>query len=106
MYVDQNSLVFCNPDLEKAEFAVVKHKYALRHLEIQSDRSDPRILNIIVKERNEFVDLSISLDDVNKANNLKKQLEEHRKNSKNTEFILLVSYFDELLNKFNLDYNI
>ena len=57
-----------------------------------------------VKE--DLIDLAIYFDDVNRATTIKKQLEEHLKNSKSTEFILLVSYFDELLNKFNLDYNI
>lgn len=106
MCIDQNYLVFCTPDPLKTEFAIVKNKYALRHLEVQMDRSDPRILNTIVKEKEDLIDLAIYFDDVNRATTIKKQLEEHLKNSKSTEFILLVSYFDELLNKFNLDYNI
>jgi hypothetical protein len=106
MCIDQNYLVFCLPDSNRPEYAIVKNKYALRHIEVQIDRGDPRVLNLLVKEKNTISEQSIYLDDINKANTLKKQLEEHKKNSKNTEFILLVSYFDELLNKFNLDYNI
>ena len=106
MLIDQNYIMFCVPDPTKSEFVIIKNKYALRHLEVQIDRSDPRILNISVKEKNNFIDLALYLDDVTKASNLKTQLEENRKSSKSTEFILLVSYFDELLNKFNFDFNI
>ena len=106
MCIDQNNLVFCTPDSEKCEYAVVKNRYSLRNIDVQIDRNDLKMLNLIVKEKSNVIELSISLDDVSKANTLKKQLEDHRKNTKNTEFILLLSYFDELLNKFNLDYNI
>ena len=106
MLIDQNYIMFCVPDPNKSSYAIIKNKFALRHLEVQIDRSDPRILNIIVKDKNDFTDLALYLEDVTKASNLKTQLEEHRKSSKNTELILLISYFDELLNKFNFDFNI
>lgn len=107
MLIEQNHVLFCLIDTNKSDIAVVKHKYALRHLEVQVDRADPRILNLIVKDnKNEYIDLCMYLDEIAKVTSLKRMLEEQRKSSRNTEYILLVSYFDELLNNWNIEFNI
>jgi hypothetical protein len=107
MVIEQNYVLFCLVDPNKQDSATVKYKYALRHLEVQIDRADPRILNLIVKDnKNEYIDLCMYLDEIQKVGNIKRMLEEQRKCSRNTEFILLVSYFDELLNNWNLEFNI
>jgi hypothetical protein len=99
MMIYQNYLFFVQPDLRDQNQIVVKYKYALRDLEAQIDRSDPRILNLIVKDKNNYIDLSLSFDDVSKTTSVKKSLEENRKSSRNTEYLLLDSYFDDLINK-------
>ena len=38
-------------------------------------------------------------EDVNKTSSVKKSLEEQRKSSRNTEYLLLDSYFDDLISK-------
>lgn len=107
MLIEQNYVLFCLVDSNKQDTATVKYKYALRHLEVQIDRADPRILNLIVKDnKNEYLDLCMYLDEIGRVANIKRMLEEQRKSSRNTEFILLVSYFDELLNNWNLEFNI
>ena len=107
MLIEQNYVLFCLVDSTKLDTATVKHKFALRHLEVQIDRADPRILNLIVKDsKNEYIDLCMHLDEIGKVSGIKRMLEEQRKSSRNTEFILLVSYFDELLNNWNLEFNI
>ena len=99
-------MVICTPHYLKEEYAIVKYKYAVRNLELQIDRSDPRVLNTIVKDKENLMEIKIYFDDVNKVNNIKRELEEIQMNSKSTEIILIVSYFDDLLNKYILDYNI
>ena len=106
MFIDQNYMVICTPHYLNEEYAIVKYKYAVRNLELQIDRSDPRVLNTIVKDKENLMEIKIYFDDVNKVNNIKRELEEIQMNSKSTEFILIVSYFDDLLNKYILDYNI
>ena len=107
MLIEKNYLLFCILDNYKTDTAIVKFKYALRHLEVQIDRADPRILNLIVKDnKNSYIDFCLYLDEIGQVTNLKRMLEEQRKSSRNTEFILLVSYFDELLNNWNLEFNI
>jgi hypothetical protein len=87
------------PDQKDFSFGLIKYKYALRHLEAQFDRSDPRMLNIIVKHKNNYIDISMCFEDVNKTAGVKKSLEEQRKSSRNTEYLLLDSYFDDLISK-------
>ena len=106
MCIETNYLVFCAPDTLKTEFAIVNHKYPLRQLLVQIDKNDSKVLNIIAKEKQYLNELVIYFDDSNRTTIIKKQLEEFQKNSVSNQFILLVSYFDELLNKFNLDHNI
>lgn len=101
-FVYQNYLVFVQPDLKNADMVVIRFKYALRDLESQTDRSDPRILNLIAKDKNgAYTDLSLSFDDVNKLVSAKKSLEENRKTSRNMELMLMNSYFEALLNDFD-----
>ena len=92
-------MYFGIPDIKETNFALIKYKYALRHLEAQIDRADPRLLNLIVKDKNNYIDLILVFEDVNKVIAVKKSLEEQRKSSRNTEYILLDSYFDDLINK-------
>lgn len=107
MVIEHNNVFFCLVDTNKPDIAIVKYKFALRHLEVQIDRADPRILNLIVKDhKGEYIDLCMYLDEVQKVTSVKRLLEEQRKCSRNTEYILLVSYFDELLNNWNQEFNI
>jgi hypothetical protein len=107
MLIEHNHILFCLVDNNKPDTAVVKYKYALRHLEVQFDRADPRILTLCLKDnKKEFLDLFMYLDEIGKVTSIKRMLEEQRKSTRNTEFIMLVSYFDELLNKWNLEFNI
>ena len=99
LLIYQNYLYFAQPDLKDPQFALIKYKYALRHLEAQFDRSDPRILNLIVKDKNNYIDISLYFEDVNKTSSVKKSLEEQRKSSRNTEYLLLDSYFDDMISK-------
>jgi hypothetical protein len=99
MIVYQNYLYFAQPDLKDSSFSLVKYKYALRHLEAQIDRSDPRVLNLIVVDKGKYVEIALSFEDVGKTSQIKKILEEHRKSSRNTEYLLLDSYFDDLISK-------
>jgi hypothetical protein len=99
MLIYQNNLHFAQIDINDNNFVNIKYKYALRHLEAQIDRSDPRILNLIVKEKSSYIDLSLSFDDVSITTNVKRSLEENRKSSRNTEYLLLDTYFEDLISK-------
>ena len=99
LLIYQNHMFFAQPDQKDPSFAQIKFKYALRHLEAQFDRSDPRVLNLIVKDRNIYIDITLYFEDVNKTAAVKKSLEEQRKSSRNTEYLLLDSYFDDLISK-------
>jgi hypothetical protein len=99
MMIYQNHLYFAQPDLKDSSLSVVKYKYALRHLEAQIDRSDPRVLNLIVKDKNSYMDIALTFEDVSKTTTVKKSLEENRKSSRNTEYLLLDSYFEDLISK-------
>jgi len=99
MIIYQNHLYFALPDSNDPQFAVVKYKYALRHLEAHIDRSDPRIINLVVKVKKEYFDIFLYFEDVSKTMGVKKILEENRKSAKNTEYLLLDSYFDDLIAK-------
>jgi hypothetical protein len=99
LLIYQNHLYFAQSDVKEPQFALIKYKYALRHLEAQIDRSDPRILNLIVKDKTNYLDLSLYFEDVNRTTSVKKSLEEQRKSFRNTEYLLLDSYFDDLISK-------
>ena len=90
MLIEQNYVLFCIVETNKIDTATVKYRYALRHLEVQIDRADPRILNLIVKDnKNSYIDFCLYLDEINKVLNLKRMLEEQRKSSRNTEWNLI-----------------
>lgn len=99
MLIYQNHLYFAQPDFNDPSFSVVKYKYALRHLEAHIDRSDPRIINLVVKVKKEYFDIFLYFEDVSLTMNVKKILEENRRSAKNTEYLLLDSYFDDLISK-------
>ena len=52
LLIYQNHIYFAKLDIENTNLVTIKFKYALRHLEAQIDRSDSRILNLIVKDKN------------------------------------------------------
>lgn len=107
MIFNINSLIFSIQDQTNKNLLIVKHKFALRNIEVQVDRSDPRLMNLMAKDsKDEYVDICLFLEDVNDSISLKKKLEENRKLGRNTEYILLVKYFDDLLNNWNIDFNI
>jgi hypothetical protein len=99
LIIYQNHLIFATTEANNPMHFLIKYKYALRHIEIQFDKSDPRVLNLIAKERNNYIDLSILFDEINKCSAMKKLIEENRKSSKNTEYLLFDSYFDSMLMK-------
>lgn len=99
MLVYQNNLYFGLPDNKDQLFTMIKYKYALRHLEAQIDRGDPRILNLIVYEKGKYMEIALAFEDVTRTTAIKKNLEEHRKSARNTEYLLLDSYFDDLISK-------
>ena len=96
----QNYLCFAQTEAKKPGCVLIKYKYPLRHIEAQFDRSDPRILIILAKDKNNnMVDLSVNFDDMGKTQNIKQSIEQNRKSARNTEYLLLDSYFDDLINK-------
>jgi hypothetical protein len=99
MLIYQNHLYFAQPDFNDPSFSVIKYKYALRHLEAHIDRSDPRVINLVVKVKKEYFDIFLYFEDVSLTMNVKKILEENRRSAKNTEYLLLDSYFDDLISK-------
>lgn len=110
LIIFQNQLCFAqidstnsqnDPNMNKInkEYVIMKYKYALRYVEAHFDRSDPRLLNIVAKDKQNYVDLSVYFDDMGKTSNIKQSIEENRKSARNTEYLLLDSYFDELINK-------
>lgn len=99
LIIYQNYLVFGTIQSIDQMNILIKYKYALRHIEVQYDKSDPRILNLIAKQGNHYIDLSISFEEINRCSAMKKLIEENRKSSKNTEYLLFDSYFDNLLMK-------
>lgn len=96
----QNQLCFAQTDDNFSGSVVIKYKYPLRHIEAHFDRSDPRVLSLQAKDKNnKHVDLSVYFDDMGKTSNIKQTIEENRKSARNTEYLLLDSYFDDLINK-------
>jgi len=99
LIIYQNYLIFAiNECKDKLNLKII-YKYALRHIEVQLDKFDTKALNLIAKEKNNYIDLSILFDDSSKSSVMKKLIEENRKSSKNTEYLLFDSYFDSLLMK-------
>ena len=74
----------------------------MRHIETQVDKSDLKILNLIVKDHSGYCDISIIFGDVSIASSVFKILEESKKAFRNTEYLLLDSYFEDLINKSKL----
>jgi len=99
MIIFQNQLCFASIDTNKNDVVTMKYKYPLRYVEAHFDRSDPRLLNIVAKDNNSFVDLSVYFDEMGKTSNIKQIIEENRKSERNNEYLLLDSYFAELINK-------
>lgn len=95
----QNYIIFANTETKDKTHLSIKYKYALRHIEVQFDKADPRLLNSIAKEKNNYIDLSILFNEISKCSAMKKLIEENRKSAKNTEYLLFDSYFDSLLMK-------
>ncbi len=97
--VNNNMLLFCQPGSENQYKVTLKYKHAIRNIELQIDRSNPRLICLVVKDQQKYKDYLIELHEVNKTTGMKTYLEETRKSVKNTEYILLDSYIDDLLNK-------
>ncbi len=96
----QNHLCFAQTNSKLHGSVTIKYKYPLRHVDAHFDRSDPRILIVIAKDKNgNVVDLSVCFDDMGKTSNIKQSIEENRKSTRNTEYLLLDSYFEDLINK-------
>lgn len=100
-----NYIYFCAiimTSQSQIEEVVLKNKYSLRNIELQIDRSNPRQIYLVVKDlNNKYHDYLIELPDVTKAIEFKQFLEEARKTIVNTEYLMLDSYIDDLLNKWN-----
>ena len=45
-----NYIILCQPSENDHNDVILKHKHPLRHVEVQIDRSNPRILCLAVKE--------------------------------------------------------
>lgn len=100
LIIFQNYIFFGQIDQKINGCLIIKCKYALRHIEGHFDRLDPRILNLVAKDKNgSYIDISVSFDDMGKSSNIKQSIEENRKSARNTEYLLLDSYFEELVNK-------
>ena len=99
LIIHQNYIIFATIESKDKINIVIKYKYALRHIEVQFDKSDPRTLNLIAKQRNNYIDLSILFEEISTCSGMKKLIEENRKSAKNTEYLLFDSYFDSLLMK-------
>ena len=97
MVIYHNHVYFALPEIKDSSFSVIRYKFALRHIEAQLDRADPRILNLVVLDKGQYIELSLYLEDVRKTMQIKKTIEEHRKSARNTEYLLLDSYFDDLI---------
>ena len=93
-------MLLCQPGNEEQHQVSIKYLHALRNIELQIDRSNPRILYLVVKDiSSKFKDYQLEFQDVNKTTGVKQFLEENRKSIRNTEYLLLDSYIDDLLNK-------
>ncbi len=99
LIIYQNFLIFAINENKEKLVLKIKYKYALRYIEVQIDKLEAKILNLIAKEKHNYIDLSVSFDDSYKSSKMKKLIEENRKNVKNTENLLLDSYFDNQLMK-------
>lgn len=107
--IHKHNILFAYSDEKNADIAVVKYKFALRNLELQTDRSEPRNLNIFyVKNVSLFIliflkgvliDIVLGFEDTLKPIELKKIIEENKKVAWNTEVFLITKYFDDLVNK-------
>lgn len=97
--LNYNHLLFCLYDQKDSQNVIFKYRFALRHIEVQIDRSNPRQLSLIVKEENQYKDFTLEFEDVHKTTGIKKYLEENRKSARNTEYLLLDSYIDDLIAK-------
>lgn len=99
-----NYCLLCLPDDKDNVF--IKYIHSLRNVEVQIDRSNPRTLILVANEvslfyfkKNSINDYYIECTDVSKAMTTKNYIEENRKSIRNTEYLLLDSYIEDLLNK-------
>lgn len=53
--VVHNYLLLCQPDDKETQNVYIKYKHPLRHIEMQIDRSNPRILCLVVKEVSNYL---------------------------------------------------
>ena len=95
----QNYLYFGVYDPQDNDYATIKDKYALRHIEVTIDRQDPKSIDITYSYEKVFIDLFVAFEDKEKALYIKKNIEDQRKSARVMEYLLLESYFDDLIAK-------
>lgn len=75
----------------------IKKKYLLSDCDLQYDRGEPRVLNIIIwnnKKKRDFIALFVMFKDVEGMMTAKKNIEENKKSCKVLEKAQILSYFE------------
>jgi hypothetical protein len=98
MTIYQNHIYFTQLDSEKTNYAIIKFKYPIRHIETKIDRTDLKILHLIVKDSKDYEEVILYFTDASISDSVHKIIEESRYAYKSTEYILLESYVEDLIN--------
>ena len=79
-----------------------KNKVKISNVEVQIDRSEPRIINIVYTDENgEIKEMLISFEeDVAKTVQIKRILEDSSNFARNNEFRTIKGYFDKLVSQY------
>lgn len=93
-----NFIFFCSED-------IIKHKYPLREIECIADKSNTNALNIDIKDKEKYIQMSILFSSPETKEAFKERLNKLRQKTKEEETKMLCDYFDNLILEINIEKN-
>lgn len=99
--INDNTNNNSNKNRNSETYATINYKYSIRNIEVHTDRSNTRLLCMLVKQNSSYKDIYLEFNDYSEIKKFKQFLEDTRKSVKNNEYLLLDTYIDDLLNKWN-----
>jgi hypothetical protein len=96
VFIDRNNLSFCMQESSKPEKLTVKYRYAIKYVEAYIEKGDPKVMNLRVKDKNDFIYLITIFEDYLTPPMLKEKIDINKSLIRDQEIKHLLSYLENL----------
>jgi len=96
VFIDRNNLSFCIQEPSKPEKQTVKFRYATKFVEAYIEKGDPKLMNLRVKDKNDFIYLITIFEDNLTPPMLKEKIDINKSLIRDEEINHLLSYLETL----------